>query len=294
MLVTHLPPKRRGLRLADLSERAFGRPRRCVTGIHQSGARVLCDLTDAVQRSIFYTGTYEPTLTALIEAELRPGDVFLDIGANVGHYSLLAAKKLGVTAQVHAIEASRQTADLLRATVCHNRLGGTIVVHQVAASDRSGQMVLTTPPDSPSFMATRYLAAEGGEGEVVELVRTDEYLNVVPTVVKIDVEGADLRALIGMERLLRDSPPRCLFVEAIDQQLARFGDSTAAMLDYMSSMGYRSQRLLERYYADSVVFTLPDRSLRSDLDFVGPRIRTRGPRSVQGPQACIDSWRFSS
>ena len=254
MAVTYLPPKRRGLRLADLSEKALGRPRRCVTGVHQTGARVLCDLTDSMQRSIFYTGTYEPTLTALIEAELQPGDVFLDIGANVGHYSLLAAKKLGAAAQVHAIEASRQTADLLRETVRRNQLGGTITVHQVAASDRSGQMVLATPAESASFMGMRYLAPEGGAGEVVEVVRLDEYLDVAPTVVKVDVEGADLRALIGMERLLRESPPRCLFVEAMDEQLTRFDDSTEAMLDYMSSMGYWSQRLLEWYYADSVVF----------------------------------------
>jgi FkbM family methyltransferase len=255
MVVTYLPPKRRGLRLADLSERAFGQSRRCLTGIHQTGARVLCDLTDSVQRSIFYTGTYEPTLTALIEAEIQPGDVFLDIGANVGHYSLLAAKKLGATGHVHAIEASRQTADLLRETVRRSKLGRTITVHQVAASDRSGQMVLATPADSTSYMGMRYLAPEGGAGEVVEVVRVDEYLSVAPTVVKVDVEGADLRALVGMERIFRECPPRCLFVEAIDEQLARFGDSTAAMLGYMSGMGYSSRRLVERYYADSVVFS---------------------------------------
>ena len=195
MAVTYLPPKRRGLRMANLSEQAFGRPRRSVTGVHQTGARVLCDVRDSVQRSIFYTGTYEPALTALIEAELMPGDVFLDIGANVGHYSLLAAKKLGAAAQVYAMEASRQTAELLSETVRRNRLVGRITVHQVAASDRSGQMVLATPSDSTSFVGMRYLAPAGGAGEMVEVVRADEYLNVAPTVVKVDVEGADLRAL---------------------------------------------------------------------------------------------------
>jgi FkbM family methyltransferase len=254
MVVTYWPPKRRGLRLADFSERMFGHSPKSLNGVHQTGARILCDLQDSVQRSLFYSGTYEPVLTALIEAELRPGDIFLDIGANVGHYSLLAASKLGEGAQIHAIEASGQTAMLLQDTVNRNRLGGSIIVHQVAASDRKGQMVLSTPADSTSFMGMRHLTPRGGVGELVEVVRMDEYLNVTPSVVKIDVEGADLRALVGMERLLRNSPPRCLFVEAVDNQLARFGDSTEVMVDYMSSMGYSSEKLVEQYYADTVVF----------------------------------------
>jgi FkbM family methyltransferase len=256
MAVTYLPPKRRGLRVGDLSERWFGRPKRCLTGVHQSGYWVLCDLADSVQRSIFYSGTYEPRLTALVEAELRPGDVFLDLGANIGHFSLLAARKLGVHAQIHAVEPSQQTAVSLKETLRRNRLDQRITVHQVAAFDRSDQMVLATMSDSAWFMASRYLSSGSEAGETVQVVRMDDYLTVQPTVVKIDVEGADLRALVGMERLLRKSPPRCLFVEAIDNQLARFGDSTAAMIDYMKSFGYHVQYLFERYYPDSVVFRL--------------------------------------
>jgi FkbM family methyltransferase len=253
-IVTYVPPKRRGLRLANLSEGAFGRPARPIMGVHETGARLLCDLNDSVQRSLFYSGTYEPALTKVIQASLRPGDLFLDVGANVGHYSLLVAKLLGSTAKVHAIEASQQTADLLRETVTRNQLEDKITVHQIAASNRNGRMVLATPKESTCYMAMRHLAPEGGPGEMVDVVRLDEYLNVVPTVVKIDIEGADFRALIGMDRFFRESPPRCVFVEAMDEQLARFGDNTKDMIEYMSSVGYRAEPLTAQYYANTVIF----------------------------------------
>jgi len=231
-----------------------GRPRRHLEAVHETGARLRCDLADAVQRSIFYTGSYEPTLTSLIRAELRPGDVFLDIGANVGHYSLLAATLVGDEGQVHAVEASAETARLLAHTVARNHVESIITVHNVAASDATRTMILATPSDGHSAVGMRYLTRGDEPGESVTAVRLDEFLAVRPTVVKVDVEGADLRALVGMDHLLVTSPPRAIFVEAIDAQLARFGDSTTDMCDYLSGRGYRSETLVERYFPDSLIF----------------------------------------
>lgn len=254
LAIVHLPPRRRGLRLADLSERYAGRPDHLVTATHQTGYKVDCDLSDAIQRSIFYAGTYEPRLSEIIATELCAGDIFLDLGANVGHYSLLAASRLASRGRVLAVEASSETAERLRVTVTRNRLGHMIEVYQVAAADKFGSMILAHPDDSVSFMGMRYLDPGSCSGEWVRVVRLEDFLPVIPSVVKVDVEGADLRAIMGMDRWFEISPPRCFFVEAIESQLSRFGDSVSSLLTFMQDRGYRGTCLAEQWFPDTIVF----------------------------------------
>ncbi len=247
------------MRIADIIENLIGRPHHRLRATHISGYRIRCSLDDAVQRSVFYRGTFEPRLSCLVLDELVPGDIFLDVGANIGHYSFLAARKLADEGRVLSIEASRDTATQLRQTVVDNGLGDVITVYQVAAADTDGQMRLVHPTMSASRLGMRFLDPDAldreEEYELVEVTRLDDYLATpIPTVVKIDIEGADLRALIGMERWLRDSPPRLIVVEAIDAQLARFGDSILAMTTFMDQFGYRACLHSESYEADTIIF----------------------------------------
>jgi Met-10+ like-protein len=138
LAIIYVPPRRRGLRVADAVERVFGRPQGRLTGRHLSGFVIECDLSDSVQRAIFFTGTFEPETTALIASELRPGDSFLDVGANVGHYSLVAAEWIGHSGSVTAIEASSTTAIQLEETVDRNGLQSIVDVIQLAATDQPG------------------------------------------------------------------------------------------------------------------------------------------------------------
>ncbi|GAC1365163.1 MAG: FkbM family methyltransferase [Actinomycetota bacterium] len=256
LAITYLPPRRRGLRLASYSERWAGRPSRPLLARHVSGYSVTCDLSDDAQRAIFYTGTYEPRLSRLIVDALRPGDVFFDLGANLGHYSLLAARRLGGRGSIHAVEASAQTAARLRETVRRNHLSAIIAVHQVAVGDRQERMTLAHPESAPSPLGMRFLDPSAATpGEAVQVVRLDDYLpEVTPTVVKLDVEGAEVRALAGMQECLRNPDLRCIFAEAIDSQLARFGDSTASMTQYLAGFGFHSARLVDRYFADTQIY----------------------------------------
>ena len=69
------------MRFADLIEGFFGTPQRRLRSRHVSGYYISCDLHDAVQRSLFYRGTYEPVTSNVVRDTLRRGDTFVDVGA---------------------------------------------------------------------------------------------------------------------------------------------------------------------------------------------------------------------
>ena len=99
----------------------------------QFHARLRVDTRDTIGRYIAYFGVWEPHLTALIEQTLEPGDVFVDVGANIGYFSLLASTLVGEAGTVIAIEAAPATAAILAKNV---RGRSNVRVIQAAAWER--------------------------------------------------------------------------------------------------------------------------------------------------------------
>jgi FkbM family methyltransferase len=254
--IVHVPPRRRGIRFAGLTESFFGIPQRRLRSRHVSGYYISCDLRDAVQRSLFYRGTYEPVTSNLVKDALIRGDTFLDVGANAGHYTFLAAREVGTSGSVYAIEASPSTAALLAADVCRNGLDQTVRVHNVAALDRQGWLPLYgSEGPSPIGMRSLFQADSRATTEEVKGMPLDDLLpEVQPAVVKVDVEGADLRALIGMRQMIERAHPRLIVVEAEDEQLRRFHDSVHDLTSYMQSLGYSPVSVAEPYHPNSLAF----------------------------------------
>jgi FkbM family methyltransferase len=229
---------------------------------HITGYVLACDLHDNVQRSLYYTGTFEPRTTALIEAALLPGDIFVDVGANVGHYTLIAAAAVGARGHVHAIEASATTAERLRHTILRNDLFKSVSIHVIAAADCPYKAALRAVGDDTS-VGLRHIRPDGHDSivEHVQAAPLDDVLaDVRAHVVKIDVEGADLRALIGMRRLLERARPRLVVAEAQDPLLGAFGDSVEAMDDYMRTLDYTPQAFREPGHAPSRAYKPRHRS----------------------------------
>src|SRR5664280_721931 len=129
LFVLYVPPRRRGMNAVRVVEKYVRPPARRLVAKQASGYSVACDLNDSVQKSLFYRGTWEPAESALVAGALPRGGRFLDVGANAGHYSLLAASVVGATGRVVAIEASCLNAARLRATIALNRLGSRIELY---------------------------------------------------------------------------------------------------------------------------------------------------------------------
>lgn len=169
-------------------------------------------------------------------AEVKPGDVFYDIGAHGGVYTLTYLARCG--GEVHSFEP--QPNELL----LNLRLNGQSVerVHAVAVGDKAGAVRMTT-----KYRSSNHVDAASGDLEV-PIVRIDDYAAERrlpdPQWIKIDIEGMELPALRGAEQLLRRAQP--VVICEINQLFSRFGTQLVEFVDFMASLGYEMWRLQDR------------------------------------------------
>lgn len=199
------------------------------------------------------TGAYEPPVQEALAAQLRPGDVVLDVGANVGFISLLAARLVGPAGRVVAFEPVPANAGLARRNAARNGFGHVEVV-QAAVGDRDGRcrLVLARHAGGAALAGAPTPPDACGELEVA-LVTLDGWLAAragsLPgpvRLLKVDVEGAEEAVLRGAAALLRGQRPRVLLeVDAAGPAAAEARyESCRALLE---GFGYSVERLPDAY-----------------------------------------------
>ncbi len=154
-----------------------------------------------------WLGTYESDLQALIVSCIKPGQVFYDIGANVGFFSLLASMCVGTNGQVVAFEPLPRNLELLRANLALNSVGNAKVLPS-AVADAAGSATFS---DEGSPSMGRMGASRGITVPVVsidDLVAQD--ILSPPDVIKMDIEGAESLALAGASTTLSVHRPLVL------------------------------------------------------------------------------------
>ena len=194
---------------------------RAILATLDHGARVRVDLADPMCRfPLAYAGMGEPALTAALRATLQPGDTCLDVGANLGYYSLLACQRVGPPGQVFSFEPNPSVAATLRANLALNEFAQARVIES-AVGRASGQTVMHIPVRGQSGLGTlsAETAAELGSAmrEVpIAVTSLDDFLAATPLAsiraMKVDAEGFELEILAGARELLRRFHP-LLFLE---------------------------------------------------------------------------------
>ena len=178
---------------------------------------------------------------SVVERLLRPGDVVVDAGANIGYVSMLLARWVGPTGRVYSFEPMPETYAFLRHNMASLGLRQVEALH-LALSSQQGEGRMTVPdyPDGgPNFYEAHLLAEAGGDGAVsVAVRRLDDVLAREPRPVafmKIDVEGHEWELARGAERrLVQDRP--ALFVELSGPPC---GDGPAGRLArHLHELGY--------------------------------------------------------
>ena len=187
-------------------------------------------------------GAREDYLMTLFRSAAVPGATVLDVGAHLGYMTLQAARAVGPSGHVYAVEPNPEVVELLRHNIAANGFGDRVTVLQVALSDAEGEVVFHV---APSGDGSSLYAQESTRGETrVRAVTADSALADAPALaaVKIDVEGAELHALAGMEATLaRALPSLRLFAECNPDALHRAGASPRALLDRLDELGLRPQ-----------------------------------------------------
>jgi FkbM family methyltransferase len=204
------------------------------------GYWVALDIGDVIQR-LMYFGQYEPEQSQWARDILKPGSFFLDIGANVGHYTMLAASLVGNSGRVVAFEPSPYAYGKLQTMLKENNIS-QVNIFQCAAADEPGQLDLFLPSEgylhSPSLVKSdaSYTPIK------VNVCRLDSHPSLTPTLkidlMKIDVEGFEPNALRGMHKYLLAGQVRHLMCEFNSGWLEANKSSCIELLNLIESMGF--------------------------------------------------------
>ncbi|WP_217143269.1 FkbM family methyltransferase [Streptomyces sp. AC627_RSS907] len=242
------------------------------------GGLFAVDTQDLIQRYVYLFGAWEPHLSGWLRRRLRPGDGFVDVGANIGVLSVLASQLVGDTGRVVAIEASP---DVHRRLVGHGRLNARGNIRAVNAAVSDGHRRLTFVLASSRNVGANSIVPYDGPAEstfeiearpLPELLEPEEIANA--RVIKIDVEGAEGSVVRGMAPMLRDLRPDAeISVEVAPERMARLGDSVGELLTVMRDAGFHVYRLPNDYAPGSY-----PRALAGDP---GVPVRWRGPVAAE-------------
>jgi FkbM family methyltransferase len=233
-----------------LSRRNCPRPFWARLAPELGGAWFACDLRDGIAREAFFTGRYEPQETAVVQRILRPGMTVVDVGANWGYFTLLAARRVGPAGRVVSLEPDPRLHDRLRANVAHNGLNN-VSAHALAAAAGAGTLRLagfdesgdnwgvSRLGDGPSGAAFD-VAAEAVDGLLDEL-GIDEV-----DLLKMDIEGGESQAIRGMADGLKRHRYHRLLLELHPGLLAEQGVTVEDVCRPLGANGYRAWQIDHR------------------------------------------------
>lgn len=196
-------------------------------------------------RVILSNGAYEPEIVRLFEKYILSDQDFLDIGANIGFYTIFSAKKM-TTGRVIAVEPVKAAHDRLIKNIERNGVERFVSAIRCFVSNEKGITVIRSIPGmeeyssaSESNIQTHDLVQEFVT-EQVDCLTLDEIVNkhqLNPGLIKIDVEGSEYKVLQGAQKCLEKFSP-ILIIECSDNLLRGMGSSSSEMIAYLENLGY--------------------------------------------------------
>lgn len=189
-------------------------------------------------------GDYEPVTSRCVRSTLRTGMVVLDVGAHIGYFTVVAARAVGKSGFVHAVEPSPDNLAFLQRNVALNGLTN-VAIHPYAAGsdDRPRDFHITGSSDSHGFYDHPLTDTDHvitvGERRIGSLVS--------PPIdaLKLDVEGAEVDALEGLAETLRQSPGATVWAEWNPACMRRAGRDPMELPEALVGLGFRNLRALD-------------------------------------------------
>lgn len=210
---------------------------------------------DPVVSGALILGAYEPYFAEEFRKHLTPGSVVVDIGANLGYYTLIAS---ALAQRVIAYEPEKENVDLLRQTIERNKLYNVLVIEKGIGA-RDEELTLTLDPDNKGKHTL--LSNTEGEKKTISVTTLDssiaqEHIEHID-LIKMDIEGWEGYALKGMANILRDMCP-ILFFEFAPRRIEESGESPILMLDTLVGYGYKLFVIDESKKALVQIFNVAD------------------------------------
>jgi FkbM family methyltransferase len=228
------------------------------------GLQFLIDPREHVMRQIYLKGLYEKNTLLKLIGLARKGDTFVDVGANVGAYSLPMSKYLG-DGKVIAFEPNPRAIRFLEENIKLNR-ADNILLEKMGLSDVNEEATLFTPSLTTASI-NKHVGSE--EQEKIRLTTLDEYCDTHGIkeidLMKIDVEGHEYKCLHGARKIIAQSK-RMVLVMEIDDNCLHAGITKDNLFQFIISMGFkaylpkgypRSMKhtdMIPANYTDNVIF----------------------------------------
>lgn len=245
------------------------------------GSHIAGDTRDIIQQYIYYFGVWEPNLTRWILRRLALGDTFIDVGAHIGYYSLLASTLVGDEGNVVAIEASPSTFKLLQRNLGSNGVRNVRAVNMAVYDSTTRMKVyrgseyevgLTSILENEALKRGFEVECEIDAAPLNAILRRDEIQNT--RLIKVDVEGAEWSVVQGMRPIL-DSIRNDLeiIVEVKPECLAQREKRPDDLLRIFLDSGFYAYRIENDYSA---------------LSYLSPYTDERPTRIREAIQSCTD------
>ena len=201
------------------------------------GVRWTLDLNDLIDQRLYYLGTHERFTTKRILELVPPNGVFFDVGANIGYFSVLVAKKLGGSGRVHAFEPMSAAMNRLQGHLRANGLTNVTTAKVILTDSPRGDMEVAFQTSWPQYENLEQTRTK----ETVPTTTLDDYIDQHGVtridVLKADVDGYELKVFSGGQRMLRNLRPTIL-IELGRDNLRAAGDSLEALVDLFTRHHY--------------------------------------------------------
>lgn len=218
-------------------------PKQGVQTCEVFGSRMQLDLSDWIQRNI-YLGSYEQPQTSHILSYLKPGMTFVDVGANIGYYTAMAASKVE-SGRVIAYEPNPYAFDRLIEWAQTNHMAGVVPVCAALAATPGSLVTHFYEGDNHTASLVPEVP-EGATETIVEVRVLDEEAERLSIqqidVMKIDVDGYEWQVFSGCKRLFREKKIRAILCEFNEHWLKQVGNSSEALEKFLLEQGFIKQK----------------------------------------------------
>ncbi|MGU3376713.1 FkbM family methyltransferase [Chryseobacterium sp. M5A1_1a] len=216
--------------------------------IYRGSIQLDLDLDDWIQQQLYFLGEYEKAEIDYLYSTLKKGDTFIDVGGNIGLFSLNASGIVGNEGKVYAFEAFKPNYEKFSKHLTLNNFKNVILEH-LAISEKSGYIeILYNDYYDNVGMASSYLKDFTAK-ERVESISLDAYTKARQItkidMIKIDIEGGEFSALKGMSEILTYYKPR-IIIEINNVALQSSNHSEDELIQILQEKGYTKTKILSK------------------------------------------------
>jgi FkbM family methyltransferase len=207
---------------------------------------------------------HEPIITKIIIDSLKEEDVFVDVGAHLGYYTCIAGK---ICNKVYGFEIEKQVFELLVKNIKFNNLSN-VNVFNYGITNKEGFVKIPKFPHINRWIAI-IIDNNNKNYCSVRAISLDEFFKnkkIKPTIIKIDVEGAELLVLEGMQSLLKNENIR-IFLEIHGRRLCEYNTNSEEIISFLNNYGYKVYEILHHRKIDQVEKRLKEIKNHKSIDY---------------------------